>query len=1014
MLTIKRGQTSVILRVKVLNSSLTTGAGLTGLTSSSAGLIISTIADNEATATVYTQASSNIETITTLGTYAAPTAGKCRFREVDATNHKGIYELQIADARFAVANAKAITISISGATNAAETDFRVRLLDVDPYNATTGGIANMDVAVSTRLAPTTAGRTLDVASTGEAGIDLGNVTGILTNTNLSFVDTNERIDVGSWLGTAVTLSATTNKPEVDISSVSDDATAANNLEIMFDGTGYAGGTTKLQVDTTLLLGGDPNTTIPDAVFNALYTSYNTDETFGLALRPLQSGTAQAGSTSTTIVLDGTNPSANDDEYNGCIVKIVDGTGVGQSRLITDYAFSGTTATVEPAWITTPSTNSKYVIVSSGNANLRTATQSSIDTTASDVTTLLGRITSSIFTGMTSLAQWIGLIAGKQTPDATALTEIRATGAGSGTFDPANDSNEAIADSGGGGPTAAQIADAVWDEASADHKTAGSFGEAAGGEDIPYASERKLHLIAGVGVTLTGGEVSTWSDQSGNGHDCTQATAADRPTPVVDRFGRQAIAFGNSNTEGNHHLVIPAGMTTDLADVSIFAVCSFYGRTTLPQSVISLDTSKGALGYWTDVSVTRDNGFVFTSNNAASGIKSTLKATNGIAAIGYSSDATSIRFYDSDRSSSATAMTGSTAGGLIGAWNLGGTNTFDGSVCEVVVFNRALTHLESLEVIDYLKGKWGIDTAENNLVFEGDSITEGFASTHNRNYQYHLKIKGCRVKNVGEYGDAWSQLLADGASLDSQQQYPDIKNVIIAFCGSNDIVALSRTAAQAAADAETWCKARKDAGWDHVGLITMLPRGSSAINTERLAYNALLRDGTTVPSADFVIDVEELPEMGTYPNNTNLAFYDADQLHPNSNGYERLAAFFGRKIAEYLDGPDPLLTDDYFAALKFTKDAGGAADRYVASWFKNDDPASPAASPAPTIRVVKASDGTDLIASTNMTQSGSTGSYYYNETTNLALAGQNYLMVVTATINGVSRTWKHTIGRDSTA
>ncbi len=41
-----------------------------------------------------------------------------------------------------------------------------------------------------------------------------------------------------------------------------------------------------------------------------------------------------------------------------------------------------------------------------------------------------------------------------------------------------DALEAIADSGGGGPTAAQIADAVWDEAQADHVGAGTFGETA--------------------------------------------------------------------------------------------------------------------------------------------------------------------------------------------------------------------------------------------------------------------------------------------------------------------------------------------------------------------------------------------------------------------------------------------------------------------------------------------------------------------------------------------------------
>lgn len=136
----KRGQGSIVLRVKILNSSVATGAGLTGLTSASSGLIISTIADNEATATAYTVAASNVETITTLGTYAAPTAGKCRFKEVDATNHKGVYEIQIADARFAVSSAKSLLVSVSGATNAAETDVVIPLRDLDPFDAVRAGL----------------------------------------------------------------------------------------------------------------------------------------------------------------------------------------------------------------------------------------------------------------------------------------------------------------------------------------------------------------------------------------------------------------------------------------------------------------------------------------------------------------------------------------------------------------------------------------------------------------------------------------------------------------------------------------------------------------------------------------------------------------------------------------------------------------------------------------------------------------------------------------------------------
>lgn len=144
----KNGVVSVILRVKILDSTSSVGAGLTGLTFSSTGLIISTIADNEASATAYTVAGSTIETISTLGTFAAPTATKCRFKEVDATNHKGLYEIQIADARWAVSNARSVIVSVQGASNAVQVDAEVQLSAIDVNDATAAGISRLDQAMS--------------------------------------------------------------------------------------------------------------------------------------------------------------------------------------------------------------------------------------------------------------------------------------------------------------------------------------------------------------------------------------------------------------------------------------------------------------------------------------------------------------------------------------------------------------------------------------------------------------------------------------------------------------------------------------------------------------------------------------------------------------------------------------------------------------------------------------------------------------------------------------------------
>lgn len=125
------GQTSIILRVRFRDS--TTGLPKTGISGSSSGLIISSIADVEAAVTAYTQAASHIQTIATLGTYAAPSASSCRLGEVDSTNDPGLYELQLANARFAVASSKSLVVSWSGAGVLGD-GVHIPLTSIDPYN----------------------------------------------------------------------------------------------------------------------------------------------------------------------------------------------------------------------------------------------------------------------------------------------------------------------------------------------------------------------------------------------------------------------------------------------------------------------------------------------------------------------------------------------------------------------------------------------------------------------------------------------------------------------------------------------------------------------------------------------------------------------------------------------------------------------------------------------------------------------------------------------------------------
>lgn len=92
----KRGSTSNMVRVFILDNTATDGRGLTGLVFNSTNLQIAIIREFESSPTIYTGA--GIENITTIGTFQAPsTSSKCRFKVVDGTNMPGVYEIHFHD-----------------------------------------------------------------------------------------------------------------------------------------------------------------------------------------------------------------------------------------------------------------------------------------------------------------------------------------------------------------------------------------------------------------------------------------------------------------------------------------------------------------------------------------------------------------------------------------------------------------------------------------------------------------------------------------------------------------------------------------------------------------------------------------------------------------------------------------------------------------------------------------------------------------------------------------------------
>lgn len=206
---VKKGDTSRIEYVWISDSASTVGAGKTGLAFNSAGLTAYYVR-TQGTATAIT-----LVTQTVTGAYVSG-----GFVEVDATNMPGLYRFDPPDACFAT-GADKVVIELSGASGMAPVVLEYQLVDYDPEDAAGLGLSRLDAAVGSRLAPTVAGRTLDVSATGEAGVDWANVGSPATSVNLSgtTVGTVSALGAGSITATVVATGA------IDADALATDAVA---------------------------------------------------------------------------------------------------------------------------------------------------------------------------------------------------------------------------------------------------------------------------------------------------------------------------------------------------------------------------------------------------------------------------------------------------------------------------------------------------------------------------------------------------------------------------------------------------------------------------------------------------------------------------------------------------------------------------------------------------------------------------------------------------------------------
>lgn len=276
-------------------------------------------------------------------------------------------------------------------------------------------------------------------------------------------------------------------------------------------------------------------------------------------------TAQAGAAG-SITLD-TGASSVNEFYTGHIVAIVAGTGSGQARIISAYVGSTRVATVKRNWVTAPDNTSEFIVIPLDSDSIVDEVWDEDASTHAPVTAAAGNLLNILGGAIASRSFNATLHALLGVPD-TAVTDTVAgqvweeTRAGHNTVGSMGETMNDLAAS--GSPTAAAIADAVWDEnivaAHGTASTAGLLLRVLGGSISTRANNATLNALLGVpdsaGATIA---ETIWDE------DITTHLVASTSGLALSVLG-SAIAARSNNANLNALLGVTDSSGVNLSDM----------------------------------------------------------------------------------------------------------------------------------------------------------------------------------------------------------------------------------------------------------------------------------------------------------------------------------------------------------------------------------------------------------------------------------------------------------------
>jgi lysophospholipase L1-like esterase len=390
---------------------------------------------------------------------------------------------------------------------------------------------------------------------------------------------------------------------------------------------------------------------------------------------------------------------------------------------------------------------------------------------------------------------------------------------------------------------------------------------------------EVWFSAGSLALSNGAAVSSWSDDSGNGHDAAQATAGNRPTFVADAFrGLPAVRFDGTDDYLETNSIYDGTETEITAFIVHAKPTDGLGMSlAIAGSPAATDTSRLWLG-------ANNNQQLYCSNYV--GFAGAVGSTRLPRILAMTTNTAKVRrlFVDGYIAMRDTA---SQVLGLNGVMRLGGSIAgsydTDADIYEVIIYKRALTDTEINIVHSYLQSKYWPD--RNHVLFLGDSFVSGLGATVAAN---------ALVNNLGTRMGAASLVTGWGtsgvavASINSthfaylkpflvadQSTVP----VVVIVGGRNDLTSGS-SAATILAEIKSLCAKIRSMGYKVV-YVTPTPYQAGAMETARQTLiDSILADTTF---ADAIANAGRDPIMGDIANIADTTYF-LDGLHPTNVGH----------------------------------------------------------------------------------------------------------------------------------